>query len=114
MSRARKVIADKNNTAIVAAKGKSERTEAIIKQTRCEIDMNTSESDEDRLQQRLAKLAGGSVLIKAGGATVTELKETKAPCRGRLVGNSSCVGTTHFASWRGRFSSGNQDERGQA
>ncbi len=77
LGRARKVIADKDNTTIVEGKGKTKEIEARIKQIRSEIDISTSDYDKEKLQERLAKLAGGVAVIKVGGATETELKEKK-------------------------------------
>jgi chaperonin GroEL len=75
--RARKVIADKDNTTIVEGKGDPKAIEARIKQIRSEIEVSTSDYDKEKLQERLAKLAGGVAVIKVGGATETELKEKK-------------------------------------
>ena len=77
LGRARKVIADKDNTTIVEGKGDTKAIEARIKQIRSEIDISTSDYDKEKLQERLAKLAGGVAVIKVGGATETELKEKK-------------------------------------
>jgi len=77
LGRARRVIADKDNTTIVEGKGESKDIEARIKQIRSEIDISTSDYDKEKLQERLAKLAGGVAVIKVGGATETELKEKK-------------------------------------
>ena len=77
LGRARRVIADKDNTTIVEGKGESKDIEARIKQIRSEIDISTSDYDKEKLQERLAKLAGGVAVVKVGGATETELKEKK-------------------------------------
>ena len=77
LGRARKVIADKDNTTIVEGKGETKEIEARIKQIRSEIDISTSDYDKEKLQERLAKLAGGVAVIKVGWATETELKEKK-------------------------------------
>ncbi len=77
LGQARKVIADKDNTTIVEGKGKTKDIEARINQIRSEIDISTSDYDKEKLQERLAKLAGGVAVIKVGGATETELKEKK-------------------------------------
>jgi chaperonin GroEL len=77
LGQARKVISDKDNTTIVEGKGKTRDIEARIKQIRSEIDISTSDYDKEKLQERLAKLAGGVAVIKVGGATETELKEKK-------------------------------------
>jgi chaperonin GroEL len=77
LGQARKVITDKDNTTIVEGKGKTKDIEGRIKQIRSEIDISTSDYDKEKLQERLAKLAGGVAVIKVGGATETELKEKK-------------------------------------
>jgi chaperonin GroEL len=77
LGRARKVIADKDNTTIVEGRGETKEIEGRIKQIRSEIDISTSDYDKEKLQERLAKLAGGVAVIKVGGATETELKEKK-------------------------------------
>ena len=77
LGRARRVIADKDNTTIVEGKGEAKDIEARIKQIRTEIDISTSDYDKEKLQERLAKIAGGVAVIKVGGATETELKEKK-------------------------------------
>jgi len=77
LGRARRVIADKDNTTIVEGKGEAKDIEARIKQIRSEIDISTSDYDKEKLQERLAKLAGGVAVIKVGAATETELKEKK-------------------------------------
>jgi chaperonin GroEL len=77
LGRARRVVADKDNTTIVEGKGETKDIEARIKQIRSEIDISTSDYDKEKLQERLAKLAGGVAVIKVGGATETELKEKK-------------------------------------
>jgi len=77
LGRARKVVADKDDTTIVEGKGNTGDIEARIKQIRSQIDASTSDYDKEKLQERLAKLAGGVAVIKVGGATETELKEKK-------------------------------------
>ncbi len=77
LGRARKIVSDKDDTTIVEGKGKTEDIEARIKQIRSQIDATTSDYDKEKLQERLAKLAGGVAVIKVGGATETELKEKK-------------------------------------
>jgi chaperonin GroEL len=77
LGRARKVVADKDNTTIVEGKGKSEDIQGRIKQIRSEIDISTSDYDKEKLQERLAKLAGGVAVVKVGAGTEVELKEKK-------------------------------------
>ncbi len=77
LGRARRVVADKDNTTIVEGKGNTDAIEARIKQIRSEIDSSTSDYDKEKLQERLAKLAGGVAVIKVGAGTEVELKEKK-------------------------------------
>ena len=77
LGRARKVIADKDNTTIVEGKGSPQAIEGRIKQIRSQIEVTTSDYDKEKLQERLAKLAGGVAVIKVGAATETEMKEKK-------------------------------------
>lgn len=77
LGRARKVIADKDNTTIVEGKGSTEAIEGRIKQIRSQIEVTTSDYDKEKLQERLAKLAGGVAVIKVGAATEAEMKEKK-------------------------------------
>jgi chaperonin GroEL len=77
LGRADKVVADKENTTIVGGKGDPDRIQARIKEIRAEIEKSTSDYDREKLQERLAKLAGGVAIIRVGAATETELKEKK-------------------------------------
>jgi chaperonin GroEL len=77
LGRARRVVSDKDNTTIVDGKGSEEDIKARIKQIKAQIDETTSDYDREKLQERLAKLAGGVAVIKVGAATEVELKEKK-------------------------------------
>ena len=77
LGRARRVVSDKDNTTIVEGKGSEEEIQARIKQIKAQIDETTSDYDREKLQERLAKLAGGVAVIKVGAATEVELKEKK-------------------------------------
>jgi len=77
LGRARKIVSDKDNTTIVEGKGSKEAIETRIKQIRAQIDTTTSDYDKEKLQERLAKLAGGVAVIKVGAGTEVELKEKK-------------------------------------
>lgn len=77
LGRARKVVADKDNTTIVEGKGSDDAIKARIKQIKAQIEETTSDYDKEKLQERLAKLAGGVAVIKVGAATEVELKEKK-------------------------------------
>jgi chaperonin GroEL len=74
---AKKVTIDKDNTTIVSGAGKKANIEARVKQIRGQIEETTSDYDREKLQERLAKLAGGVAVIKVGGATEVEVKERK-------------------------------------
>jgi chaperonin GroEL len=78
LGRAKRVTVDKDNTTIVDGNGSQKNIEGRIKQLRAQIDETTSDYDRDKLQERLAKLAGGVAVIKVGAATETEMKEKKA------------------------------------
>ena len=77
LGRAKKVIVDKDNTTIIEGGGKKNDIKARIEQIRREIDNSTSDYDREKLQERLAKLAGGVAVIKVGAATEAEMKERK-------------------------------------
>jgi chaperonin GroEL len=77
MGRARKVVSNKDDTTIVDGKGSDEDIKARIKQIKAQIDETTSDFDREKLQERLARMAGGVAVIKVGAATEVELKEKK-------------------------------------
>jgi len=77
LGRARKVVVSKDNTTIVEGAGSHAEVEARVKQIRQEIEKSDSDWDREKLQERLAKLAGGVAVIKVGAATEVELKEKK-------------------------------------
>ena len=77
LGRAGKVVVTKENTTVVEGVGNTEQIEARIGQIRAQLEDTTSEFDREKLQERLAKLAGGVAVIKVGAATETELKERK-------------------------------------
>ena len=75
---AKKVTIDKDKTSIIEGAGKNSEIEGRIKQLRAQVEEATSDYDQEKLQERLAKLVGGVAVIKVGAATETELKEKKA------------------------------------
>jgi chaperonin GroEL len=77
LGRAKKVTIDKENTTIVDGAGKKADIQARVAQIKAEIEETTSDYDREKLQERLAKLAGGVAVIRVGGATETEVKERK-------------------------------------
>jgi chaperonin GroEL len=77
LGRARRVVSDKDNTTIVEGHGQDREIRARIEQIKAQIETTTSDYDREKLQERLAKLAGGVAVIKVGAATEVELKEKK-------------------------------------
>jgi chaperonin GroEL len=77
LGRARRVVVDKDSTTIIDGAGDSEGIKARIKQLKAEIENTDSDFDREKLQERLAKLAGGVAVVKVGAATETEMKEKK-------------------------------------
>jgi chaperonin GroEL len=77
LGKARKVVVDKDTTTIIDGNGKADAIKARIKQLKSEIENTDSDFDREKLQERLAKLAGGVAVVKVGAATETEMKEKK-------------------------------------
>ena len=77
LGRARRVVVDKDSTTIIDGAGDSEGIKGRIKQLKAEIENTDSDFDREKLQERLAKLAGGVAVVKVGAATETEMKEKK-------------------------------------
>src|SRR6267142_2740160 len=77
LGRAKKVMIDKENTTIISGAGKKADIEARVSQIKAQIEETTSDYDREKLQERLAKLAGGVAVIRVGGATEIEVKERK-------------------------------------
>src|SRR3974377_2436033 len=77
LGRAKRVLIDKDNTTIIDGAGKKKDIEARVSQIRAQIEETTSDYDREKLQERLAKLAGGVAIIRVGGATEIEVKERK-------------------------------------
>jgi chaperonin GroEL len=91
LGRAKRVTIDKDNTTIVDGGGTQKSIEGRIKQLRTQIDETTSDYDREKLQERLAKLAGGVAIIKVGAATETEMKEKKARVEDALHATRAAV-----------------------
>src|SRR5713101_3163624 len=91
LGRAKKVVVDKDNTTIIEGAGKAKEIEGRIKQIRVQIEETTSDYDREKLQERLAKLAGGVAVIKVGAATETEMKEKKARVEDALNATRAAV-----------------------
>ncbi|HEU4325329.1 MAG TPA: chaperonin GroEL [Roseiflexaceae bacterium] len=77
LGRSRRVVSDKDNTVFIEGRGDEKGIKARIDQIRAQIETTTSDFDREKLQERLAKLAGGVAVLKVGGATEPELKEKK-------------------------------------
>jgi chaperonin GroEL len=91
LGRAKKVVVDKDNTTIIEGAGSTKEIEGRIKQIRAQIEETTSDYDREKLQERLAKLAGGVALVKVGAATETEMKEKKARVEDALNATRAAV-----------------------
>ncbi len=91
LGRAKRVTVDKDNTTIIDGAGTQKHIEGRIKQLRAQIDETTSDYDREKLQERLAKLAGGVAVIKVGAATETEMKEKKARVEDALHATRAAV-----------------------
>ncbi len=91
LGRARRVVANKDDTTIIEGHGTDEAIQARIKQIKAQIDDATSDFDREKLQERLAKLAGGVAVIKVGAATEVELKEKKARVEDALSATRAAV-----------------------
>ena len=91
LGRAKRVIVDKDHTTIVEGEGKSSEIQGRITQIRRQIEETTSDYDREKLQERLAKLAGGVAVIHVGAATETEMKEKKARVEDALHATRAAV-----------------------
>src|SRR4051794_8296593 len=91
LGHARRVTVTKENTTIIDGAGEAKNIEGRIKQLRAQVEDTTSDYDREKLQERLAKLAGGVALIKVGAATETEMKEKKARVEDALHATRAAV-----------------------
>ncbi|MEQ8790863.1 MAG: chaperonin GroEL [Pirellulaceae bacterium] len=91
LGRAKKVIVDKDNTTVIQGAGKTSDIQARIAQIRREIDNSTSDYDREKLEERLAKLAGGVAKVNVGAATESEMKEKKARVEDALHATRAAV-----------------------
>ena len=91
LGRAKTIVVDKENTTIVEGAGKSSEIQGRVNQIRRQIDETTSDYDREKLQERLAKLAGGVAVINVGAATETEMKEKKARVEDALHATRAAV-----------------------
>jgi len=91
LGRTKRVIIDKDNTTVVEGAGKKSAIEGRIAQIRAQIEDTTSDYDREKLQERLAKLAGGVAVVKVGAATEVEMKEKKARVEDALHATRAAV-----------------------
>ena len=91
LGRAKRIAADKDNTTLIDGAGGQKAIEGRIKQLRAQIEETTSDYDREKLQERLAKLAGGVAIIKVGAATETEMKEKTARVEDALHATRAAV-----------------------
>jgi chaperonin GroEL len=91
LGRAKKITIDKDNTIIISGEGKKAEIEGRIRQIKAQIEETTSEYDREKLQERLAKLAGGVAVIRVGAATEAEMKEKKARVEDALNATRAAV-----------------------
>ncbi|MBM4406214.1 MAG: chaperonin GroEL [Chloroflexi bacterium] len=91
LGRARRVSADKDNTTIIEGRGADDQIKARMAQIKSQIEETTSDFDREKLQERLAKMAGGVAVIKVGAATEVELKEKKARVEDALSATRAAV-----------------------
>jgi len=91
LGRAKRVIVDKDNTTLVDGKGKDDQIEGRKSEIKAQIEKSTSDYDKEKLQERLAKLAGGVAVLNVGAATETEMKEKKARVEDALHATRAAV-----------------------
>ncbi len=91
LGRARRVISGKDDTTIIEGHGSDEAIQSRIKQIKAQVDDSSSEFDREKLQERLAKLAGGVAIVKVGAATEVELKEKKLRVEDALSATRAAV-----------------------
>jgi chaperonin GroEL len=88
---AKRIVIDKDTTTLIDGAGESEKIQGRIKELRAQIDKSTSDYDKEKLQERLAKLAGGVAIINVGAATESEMKEKKARVEDALHATKAAV-----------------------
>jgi len=91
LGRAKRIVVDKDNTTLVDGNGKEKDIQGRIQELKAAIDKTTSDYDREKLQERLAKLAGGVAIINVGAATETEMKEKKARVEDALHATRAAV-----------------------
>jgi chaperonin GroEL len=91
LGRGKRIVVDKDNTTIIDGAGETDKIQGRIKEIRAAIDKSTSDYDKEKLQERLAKLAGGVAVINVGAATESEMKEKKARVEDALHATRAAV-----------------------
>src|SRR4051812_19835119 len=91
LGKAKRIVVDKDNTTLIDGAGESEKIQGRIKELRGQIEKSTSDYDKEKLQERLAKLAGGVAVINVGAATESEMKEKKARVEDALHATRAAV-----------------------
>src|ERR671913_528414 len=91
LGNAKRVVIDKDNTTLIDGGGDSDKIQGRIKEIRAQVDKSTSDYDKEKLQERLAKLAGGVAVINVGAATESEMKEKKARVEDALHATRAAV-----------------------
>src|SRR4029077_13170851 len=91
LGRARRIVSNKDDTTLIEGHVSDEAIQARVKQIRAQADETTSDFDREKLQERLAKLAGGVAVIKVGAATEVELKEKKLRVEDALSATRAAV-----------------------
>ena len=91
LGRAKRIVVDKDNTTIIDGAGEEDKIQGRIKEISAAIDKSTSDYDKEKLQERLAKLAGGVAVINVGAATEAEMKEKKARVEDALHATRAAV-----------------------
>ena len=99
LGQAKSVKVQKENTIIVDGEGDSEAIKARVAQIRAEIETTTSDFDREKLQERLAKMAGGVAVIRVGAATEAEMKESKLRMEDALAATKAAVDASPAPRW---------------
>ncbi len=91
LGKAKRIVIDKDNTTIIDGAGEEADIAGRVKQIRAQVEETTSDYDNEKLQERLAKLVGGVAVVKVGAATETEMKEKKARVEDALHATRAAV-----------------------
>jgi chaperonin GroEL len=91
LGRAKRIVVDKDNTTLIDGAGEDDKIQGRVKEIKSAIDKSTSDYDKEKLQERLAKIAGGVAVINVGAATESEMKEKKARVEDALHATRAAV-----------------------